>query len=126
MRKVKNREINADAEMRKILVELTNSATLAQAVSGGAMRALPEPWNIDLSKRIGIGRILPSEAGEALGVSYDLWWKRPLAAMEQFEGDNYLLALAELSPKQLGDFMTQLAYAKTDRKRTRLDSIHAY
>ena len=113
MRKVKNREINADAEMRKILVELTNSATLAQAVSGGATRALPEPWNIDLSKRIGIGRILPSEAGEALGVSYDLWWKRPLAAMEQFEVDNYLLALAELSPKQLGDFMTQLAWAKT-------------
>ena len=113
MRKVKNREVNADAEMRKIIVELTNSAMLAEAVSGGAARALPEPWNIDLSKRIGMGKILPSEPGEVLGVSYDLWGKRPMQAIEQFEVDNFLLGLAELMPKQAGDFMTQLSWAES-------------
>lgn len=113
MKKIKNRDVNADAEMRKIIVELTGSATLAQAVSGGATRALPEPWNIDLSKRVGMGKILPSEPGELAGVSYDLWAKRPMQAMEQFEVDNFLLGLAELMPKQAGDFMTQLAWAES-------------
>lgn len=111
-KKVKNRDINADAEMRKIIVDITGSALLAQAVSGGATRALPEPWNVDLSKRIGMGKILPSEPGEMLGVTYDLWWKKPNAAMEQFEVDNFLLGLAELSPKQAADFMTQLAWSQ--------------
>lgn len=112
MKKVKNRDVNADAEMRKIIVELTGSATAAQAVSGGVTRALPEPWNIDLSQRVGMGKILPNEAGAMAGVSYDLWFKRPMQAMEQFEVDNYLLGMAELMPKQAADIMTQLAWSK--------------
>ncbi len=112
VKKVKNREVNADAEMRKIIVELTGSAMAAQVASGGVTRALPEPWTIDLSQRVGMGRIIPNEPGAMAGVTYDLWFKRPMQAMEQFEVDNFLLGIAELSPKQAADFMTQLAWSK--------------
>lgn len=112
MRRVKNHDVNADAEMRTIIVELTGSATLAEAISGGAPRALPEPWNIDLSKRIGLGEIIPDTPGELLGVSYDLWVKRPMQAMEQYEVDNLLLSAAELLPKQAADFAVQLEWGR--------------
>ena len=106
----KKRDVDLDREMRKSIIELTGSLALAQTFSGGVSRAMPPPFNVDLSQRVGVGKLLPDEAGGILGVSYDLWWKRPAQAVEHWEVDNYLLAMAEMTPKAFGDMLTAAAW----------------
>lgn len=117
-KKFRNRDLDLDAEAQKLVYEIAkwaeqgNPAAIAEMATGGVTRGLPDPWNVDLSKRVSIGKVVPRDLGELAGVTYDTWGASLLDAARHFEYENYLLGLAEIAPKLLGDPMVAAGWAK--------------
>ena len=101
-RKVFKNDLDMDREMRKLVVEVTNSFELAYMMSGGITRATGGP---DLAARVGMGNLFNTP------VFLDLAGRLP-DAMEQFEVNNTKLAIAEMLPKQAGDILIAQAWGE--------------
>lgn len=101
-RKVFKNDLDMDREMRKLVVEVTNSFELAYMMSGGITRATGGP---DLVARVGMGNLFNTP------VFLDLVGRIP-DAMEQFEVNNTKLAIAEMLPKQAGDILVAQAWGE--------------
>ena len=127
-KKFRQRDLDLDAEAQKLVYEIAkwaeqgNPAAIAEMATGGVTRGLSDPWNVDLSKRVSIGKIVPRDLGELAGVTYDTWISSPLDMMRHFEYENYLLGLAEIAPKLLGDPLVAASWAKQGVRTVGRDS----
>jgi hypothetical protein len=92
-RKLKGTDLDLDTELRELVVELTGSPGLAEAISRGAPRAA----GVDL-QRIGMGNILPGDAVDVGGIPLDLTVGRLSQAIEHAKRGAWALATAELLP----------------------------
>jgi N12 class adenine-specific DNA methylase len=92
-RKLKGTDLDLDTELRELVVELTGSPGLAEAISRGAPRAA----GVDL-QRIGMGNILPGDAVDVGGIPLDLTVGRLSQAIEHAKRGDWALATAELLP----------------------------
>ena len=101
-RKVFKSDLDLDLEMRKLVVEVTNSLILARMMTGGITRAIGGP---DAAARLGIGNLFN------MPIFLDLIGRIP-DAMSQFEAGNVKLAIAELLPKQAGDILIAQAWGE--------------
>jgi N12 class adenine-specific DNA methylase len=92
-RKFKGTDLDLDTELRELVVELTGSPGLAEAMSRGAPRAA----GVDL-QRIGMGNILPGDAADVGGIPLDLTWGRFSQAVEHAKRGAWALVVGELMP----------------------------
>lgn len=81
-------------EVREFWTELTGSPQIADIVSRGALRAT----GVDMSQRIGMGRLLPMSAEEAAGVPLSLTVGKSLQAIEHGRRGDWMLMAGEALP----------------------------
>ena len=101
-----DKDIDLEAELRTAIYDATGSALAAEAINRGALRMT----GADMSRRIGMGNILPTDSflsmfgvetrngGEALGVSLDLTFGRLKRIAENLKNGQSGLAAAEALP----------------------------
>jgi len=109
-KKLASQDKDVKTDLRVAVAEMTGSAKIAELISHGAPRAIegmPE-----ISRRIGMGDLLPAANEDALGVPFDLTYKRLSRAVEYQQRDRTMLAVAELMPNFVKHPMTAWAWSK--------------
>src|SRR5690606_35150695 len=87
-------DIDTRAEVREIMTELTGSPKIAEAFSRGSLRAL----GVDMSRRVGMGELVPRTTEEAAGVPMSLTVGKVTQAATLMKDDRYFEAFATMLP----------------------------
>lgn len=109
-KKLTGQDKDVKTAMRAAIAEATGSAKIAELIAHGAPRAIdgmPE-----ISRRLGMGNILPSPNEDVLGVPVDLTVKRLSRAIEYQQRGQTLLASAEMMPNFVKHPMTAWAWSR--------------
>jgi N12 class adenine-specific DNA methylase len=108
-KKFKGQDIDTKTDLRLFIHEITSSAKFAEVVGYGLPRLID--GGPDISRRIGMGNILPSPNEEVLGVPMDLIFKRLSRAIDFEQLDLHTLAAAEMMPNFLKNPIHAAAWA---------------
>lgn len=101
-------DFDAETRLRELVVTLTGSPMIAQMFAKG----VTYPAGLDLSGRIGMGNIAPDTPLQMLGIPADLFIARPQKAIEKASQDNWMGALAEMSPNFLKNPLMGASWAQ--------------
>ena len=93
-------------EVREAITEMTGSARWGDMVSRGALRST----GIDMSQRIGMGRVVPRSADEAAGVPFSLMVGKPMTTYEYARRGDWMLAAGEILPNFLRNPIQGMAW----------------
>lgn len=101
-------------EVRKIVAEVTGSPKIAEMFSRGTLRAS----GVDMSGRIGMGRIVPRDFSEAAGVPASITLGKALAMADYLKRDQALLAAGEILPNALKNPVHAMSWAQDGVRST--------
>jgi len=107
-------DLDVRAEVRKIVAEVTGSPKISEMFSRGLLRAT----GIDMSGRIGMGRIVPRGADEAAGVPLSLTFGKAVAVADYLKRGQEMLAIGELFPNALKNPIHALSWAQDGIRST--------
>ena len=93
-------------EVREAITEMTGSPKVADLFSRGALRAT----GLDMSQRIGMGRVVPRSADEAAGVPFSLMVGKPMTTYEYARRGDWMLAAGEALPNFLRNPIQGMAW----------------
>lgn len=102
-------DLDLDTKAREAIIKATGSPLVAEAIIKGLPAAL---MNVDLSARLGFGSVAPDSGADFLGVWWDMLYERPVRAAGYARDEEYLRALAEVSPAFIKNPLTAYLWSE--------------
>lgn len=102
-------DIDVRTELRETMVELTGSPNIAQLITNGSTRAL----GLDMTNRIGLGKVAPRTTLEAGGVPASLLYGQTSKAFGHLKEGRIVEGMGELSPLFLKNPITAMQWHNT-------------